>query len=1045
MNYRIFILAFLLCIQNKGSGQSYYFRHYQVENGLSNNAVICSLQDKKGFLWFGTKDGLNRFDGYTFKIFRNNSTDSQSIGNNFIHCIYEDKQGVLWVGTENGLYSYNETTENFNLLKGSLNNPVRSITMDGDGRIWCILGFTLTQYDKNKRLESYPIDRYFQATAICTAADGSLWASSDQGLLKKYIPAADSFAAYNVFAHSNRTNSFWIENIYATNQGYILVGTGTHGAKIFNTYTSDYEDIITYNPEKMGLFVRNFLQASENEIWIATESGIFIYNLSSREITNLQKKYNDPYSISDNAVYSFCKDKEGGIWASTYFGGMNYYPKPYTPFKKYFPVTNENSLSGNVIREIHQDKYGKIWIGTEDAGLNKFDTATGIFSHYQPTGKKGSISYSNIHGLLINEDELWIGTFEHGLDIMNIKTGKIIRHYAAGPGDHDLKSNFIYWITRDKNGEILLGTTVGAYIYNRQTDGFSLLDPFPLHNWYTCLLEDESGTLWAATYGNGLRSYNQVTKEVRNWLYDPADNKSISSNRVNSIFEDSHKNLWFATEGGLSRFNRKTNSFKTYTAGFPSNFILSILEDDKNNLWISTSKGLVCFNPEKESLINYTTINGILNDQFNFNSAYKDSSGRMYFGSVKGLISFKPEEIRKNEFIPPVYITSFQIFNQELNISEKGSPLKKSITYTDQVTLNYDQSTVNIGFAALNYTAPDMTEYAYKMEGLDKNWTYIKRNRTAYFTHLPTGTYLFKVKASNSSGIWKGQESKLTIVILPPWWASNYAFAGYIFMGLCLISLIVWYYHKTASEKNKRRFELLANEKEKEIFHAKIDFFTNVAHEIRTPLTLIRGPLEKVMKKSDDTPDIKNNLRIMERNTNRLIDLTGQLLDFRQAEIKGFSLNFTTANISELMEEIFSSFKSLAEQKNLSFTLSLPQSTLYAAIDLDAFNKIMNNLFSNAIKYAEKEVSVSLIPFVDSDQFFTIEFRNDGFLIPFEMREKIFEPFIRLKETNKHRGTGIGLALSKSLVQLHKGLLLIKEPENNFNVFVLSLPFNPEN
>ena len=359
------------------------------------------------------------------------------------------------------------------------------------------------------------------------------------------------------------------------------------------------------------------------------------------------------------------------------------------------------------------------------------------------------------------------------------------------------------------------------------------------------------------------------------------------------------------------------NNFKTYSNGFPSNFILSILEDNKRNLWISTSKGVVCFNIATKRLITYTTVNGTLNDQFNFNSAYKDSKGNMYFGSVKGMISFHPDEILNNEFIPPVYITGFQVFNQELNIADKGSPLKKSVTYTDKITLDYDQSTISIGFAALSYTEPEMSEYAYKMEGLDKNWTYLKRNRTAYFTHLVPGTYTFKVKASNSSGIWNQQETVLTIQILPPWWASNLAYACYTILAAIIIFYIIWYYHKRAEAKNKRKFELLAIAKEKEIFNAKIEFFTNVAHEIRTPLTLMKGPLEKVIKRSDDNPDIKNNLKIMERNTNRLIDLTNQLLDFRQTEIKGFSLNFVRANISELLEDTFTGFKFLAEQKNI--------------------------------------------------------------------------------------------------------------------------------
>ncbi|CAN5667473.1 hypothetical protein BH10BAC2_BH10BAC2_02410 [soil metagenome] len=285
----------------------------------------------------------------------------------------------------------------------------------------------------------------------------------------------------------------------------------------------------------------------------------------------------------------------------------------------------------------------------------------------------------------------------------------------------------------------------------------------------------------------------------------------------------------------------------------------------------------------------------------------------------------------------------------------------------------------------------------------------------------------------------------LTIEILPPWWASNWAYVLYIAIGLVMLRLIIWNYHKTNEAKNKRKFELLAIEKEKEIFKAKIDFFTNVAHEIKTPLTLIKGPIDKVLKKADHTPDVQHNLHIVQRNTNRLIDLTNQLLDFRQTEISGFRLNFVKANISELLEDTYTSFKSLAEQKNVHFTLTLPAVPLYAFTDLDALNKILNNLFSNAVKYAEKDAHICLLPVSDSSNFFTIQFKNDGYLIPVEMGNKIFEPFFRLKETKKQKGTGIGLALCHSLVQLHKGCICLGEPENNLNIFVLSLPLEQEN
>ncbi|HEY4290879.1 MAG TPA: two-component regulator propeller domain-containing protein [Puia sp.] len=1056
------------------AGRSFYFRHYQVEDGLSNNAVLTCVQDDKGFLWFGTKDGLNRFDGYTFKVFRHDPEDTTSIGNNFIHCLFIDNDHVLWAGTDKGLYRYDENKESFTLLPTPFLLQVNDIKMDTAGNLWFISNFNLFKYTvATQRLQRFDLDHYFEATSICTLADGSVWVSTSTGMLEKYEPAGnqsasgDRFTTVDLFTHSPKSVSNWIEHLYATRDGNILAGTSNQGVKVFYPASRQYADVLTYNPDHTEIFARNFLQTSDHECWIATESGIYIYNLNTRESTHLHKEYTDPYSISDNAVYAFCTDKEGGIWAGTYFGGVNYYPQQPVTFKKYFPENGRNSISGNVVREIIEDHYGQLWIGTEDAGLNKLDTGTGKFTNYLPTGTADGISYTNIHGLLAIGDELWIGTFEHGLDVMNIKTGKVIRKYAKGKENNMLRSNFIYCLYRSEDDDILIGTTIGAYRYSRKTDDFSLLEGMPLHNWYTSIVKDKQGVIWGATWGNGVNYYDTRTKKGGNFSYRQSDRTSLSHDRVNKIFQDSYHNLWFATEGGLCRFDPRTRSFRRLTTadGFPSNFILSIAEDDNRRLWISTTKGLVCFDIATQKLAAVLSkANGLLNDQFNFGSAFKDRNGNMYFGSVKGLISFKPGRQLKKDFSPPIYITGFQVNNKELAINKQGSPLHRSVTFTDNIVLTHSQSTFSIDFASLSYTAPEMSEYVYKMEGLDADWTYLKTNRKVYFTNLSPGEYTFTVKAAGS------KETRLVIDILPPWWTSRWAYSCYT----ALILLLIWYITRAwrlrLKEKERRRIEQLEIAKEKELYEAKMQFFTNVAHEIKTPLTLIKGPLETVIRKAGDTPDIKDSLRIMERNTGRLVDLTNQLLDFRQTEINGFSLAFTEANISAIAEDIFTSFRPLAEQKGLSFNFfnggkdsftgakdsyagtkdghagakdsSAGTKDIYAFVDTDAFNKILTNLLSNAVKYAKSKVELHIFPLRPGDPGFVIEVKNDGYLIPMEMKEKIFEPFFRLKETEKQKGTGIGLALSLSLTQLHKGSLFLKEPEENMNVFFVSIPIN---
>ena len=1043
-NKILFILLItLFTIANSLSGQPYYFRHYQVEDGLSNSTVYACLQDKKGFLWIGTKDGLNRFDGYTFKVFRSNPDDSLTIGSNLVGSLFEDKNGTLYAGTSKGLYRYNDTAENFSHINSSQGN-IRDIRMDSAGNLWYTSDVTLYKFNiKNKTQQQFNPKNYFEASSVCTAAEGDVWVSTSAGKLEKYNAATNSFTSFDVFSRSKKTTSKWIEKIYPAGQHFILVGTSNNGVKLFDTRTGQYKDILTYNPDKTEIYARDFIQNTSQEYWIATESGIFVYNMEKETFINLKKNYNDPYAISDNAVYTLYKDHEGGIWAGTYFGGINYYPKRNGAFKKYFPVNSDHSLSGNAVREICQDQYGNLWIGTEDAGLNKLDLQTDIFSNYKPTGAATDISYYNIHGLMVSDNEIWIGTFQHGLDIMDIRTGKVIRHYDAQTGKSRLIDNFVVTVYKTRSGEILVGTVAGLQRYNSSSHTFSPVPEVP-PNFIYSIFEDTKGNIWVATIGNGVYYFNPVTKEKGNIRSNPADVNSLSSNEVNSVFEDSDHDIWMATEGGgLCLYNvLKKKITKRYNTknGFPSNYVFRILEDGGKNLWITTSKGLVKLNLKTNSLQIFTKANGLISDQFNYNSGYKANDGKMYFGCLKGMISFNPADFISSDYHAPLLITGFQVYNKELNINEKGSPLAKSIIYSKKIVLKYNQSSFSIDFASLSFSAPEMSAYKYIMKGLDKDWTYLKTNRKVYFTELHPGKYVFKVKAANIDGVWSNKETKLEIEILPPFWAGTAAFIIYALLLAIIIYYIIYSYHRKTTEKNQRKMELFENEKQKQIYQAKIDFFTNIAHEIRTPLTLIKAPLERIVKKAAGNPDIGSNIKIMERNTDRLIELTNQLLDFRRIETNKFRMNFEKINITAALKEQFINFKSITDQENKKFELNIPEHSVYACVDADAFHKILTNLFTNAVKYSKHEIQINLLYVKENDDHFTIEFANDGFLISPEMKEKIFEPFYRITETKKQTGSGIGLALSRSLTELHHGKLFLKEPNNEVNTFILILP-----
>ncbi len=1033
MDHFFRLLFLLLVFRSLGQAQPYYFRHYQVENGLSNNSVFCSSQDKYGFMWFGTKDGLNRFDGYRFKTFNINSEDESSLTRDLIFSLFADKNGILWVGSQKGLYRFDAQKERLVPFIDSLHD-IFDILIDKSNQLWFISAYTVYRYNfEKKHLTAFPTDKYFNATSVCQSNDGSIWFSTTDGYLQQFDNNMQTFKPYDVFVHSPSPASRWIKKILPGKKGTIYIGTTSQGIKQFNRFTSAYKDVLTYNANKTTVFVRDILQAGDNEFWFATESGIFILNSETGIYTNLKKKSLDPYSLSDNAVYTLHKDSEGGIWAGTYFGGLNYYPKQYSSFQKYFPDYTKNSISGSAVREICEDGFGNIWIGTEDAGLNKLNPKTGKVTHFESTGSPTSIAYSNIHGLLVDKNKLWIGTFEHGLDIMDITTGKVIKHYAAGLGKNDLKSNFIVSLWQTKNGDIYIGCSDALYKYLPPTDNFERCEEVPPNIFISCIMEDHEGNVWAGTHEQGVFYFNSVTKQKGHFKNEPNNNNSLTTNTINALYEDSFNNLWFATEGGgLCKLSKDRKLFTRYTtkAGLPGNFIFKVLEDNQKNLWVTTSKGLVKLDILHNTTTVYTKAKGLLNDQFNYNSGYKDSQGKLYFGSVSGMITFKPEEFFQSKFIPPVHITGFQVHNRELEINKDSSVLKKSIVCTDKITLPYDQSSISMDFAAISFTSPEATGYSYIMEGLDKDWIYIKSNRKVYFTNLEPGTYTFKLKAANNS-IWNKQEKKLTIQILPPFWATRWAYLFYIIISASFLYYLVHTYHK-----------MITNKKEKEIYEAKIEFFTNIAHEIRTPLTLIKGPVENLTEMVNELPEIKEDVVMMERNTNRLVNLINQFLDFRQTETKGFSLDFTNVNLNEVLQEAYLTFKPLAKKRNLNYTINLPSADIYTMADVEALNKIFSNLFSNAVKYANKEVSIKLTVPTKGIEHLFIEFCNDGFTIPNEMKEKIFEPFYRLKQTLKQKGTGIGLALARSLAELHKGRLFMKVSEEKMNVFVLQLPYH---
>lgn len=1041
----IVLLNLLLLVTFSSCYGQYYFKHYQVDDGLVHNAVTAVIQDSTGLIWVGTRGGLNRFDGYTFKAYKNNNDKFGSLGNDVINCIAEDKNRMIWIATGKGIFKYNPYKEVLTELETVPKEYTNHLVVDKDNNLWFLIQFSLYKYiQAENRVENLKI----KASCIALDSNMNVWMGDNDGNIHIYKPNAKPGNRIRIVDKSLPVNARSISKIYPIGNNELLIGCFKQGLKSYNTATGLVKSLSLDGNKHEDIFVRDIAVGNDGQYWIATESGIYIYDLAANKSIRLKKRPGDPYALADNAVYAICRDNQGGMWAGTFFGGLNYYSKANARFEKYYPLPGTNAIPGNAISEICADNNGHLWIGTEDAGISKLDLKTGIFTNYTATGKKGSISYTNIHGLFSWGNELFIGPFLQGMEIMDVRTGLVTDRFKLIGDKTGPMSDFVISIYRTKNNKLLVGTAyrnAGLFEYDIQRKTFKRISQIPFNTYVYDIFEDSAGNIWTGSVKEGAFFFNPATGKRGNLRFgDTSRGKTINEFPVYNIFEDSNHALWFATTGaGLIKLgpDRKTTKRYTTANGLPSNVLYSILEDNSKHLWVSSSKGLVCFDLHTEQVKVYTQANGLITDQFNYNSAYKHTDGKMYFGSVKGMIAFDPALFSQREPSPPTYITGFQVNNMEAVPGGHNSVLPKSILYTDTVILKYDQNNFSIEFAALNFSSPGATRYKYLMKGIDQPWTYLNTNRKAYFTDLSYGTYEFIVQAESNTGSWVGQERRLVIKILPPFWKSNVAYILYLMLLGTVIFFTDRLYRQYLQRKHLRKLQLFEHEKEKEIYQAKIEFFTNITHEIQTPLTLIAGPIEWLSRKFDNEPDVKKSLRIAEKNTRRLIELASQLLDFRKTEADQFSLNFVKTDIVGLITELVAGFKEQAAANHINLNIVLPAKHFMAFVDREAFNKICTNIVSNAVKYAATQATVNIYTVNDADEYFTISFSNDGKGIPAEFKDQIFEPFVRLRG-NDRPGTGIGLSLAKSLTELHNGSLQLISGETDLIIFELKLPIH---
>ena len=931
---------------------TFSFRHYKAENGLGSNNVSSIIQDRYGFMWISTEGSLNRLDGYTFKEFNNYKTDGEKRWNNYITSLLEVKNGDIWIGADDGIYIYHPQTEVIRKFSVKADNIeitsiVNNIIKDASGNVWISTqGQGVFQYHpETKKLEQYRIivsgsTSYTHNNINCIYVDSKnrVWAAPKAGShpLLTFDRSKNCFQAYNII----QKEEISIYKIFEDSQKNIWLGTWDKGICKLDQKN---KTLIKYLSPQFGngiLHIHEINEYKPNELLIGSDDGLSLFNTQTGKQQLFTSSEIDPSSLSDKFIYPIFKDREGGIWIGTYFGGLNYLSTNSGLFERYTHSRYVNSVNGNVIGGFTEDKAGNIWIASDDGGLNCLNPKTGHFSNYMPQAGRNSISYHNVHALCMDDDKLWIGTYSGGLNVLDTKTGKFKLYNSVEGNPKTLDGASIYAIFKDRNNRIWVCSMSGVNLYNRQTDDFTRIKQFGSTT--IDIKQDNKGLIWFATQGKGIFRFNPQTNQWRNYACATGDNNSLPSNQLNCINFDNKSQLWIGTTNGLCRYDYSVEKFIPVSLNIPSNNICGIIEDN-NDLWLTTAKGLIRYNHKNNSCQVFTSSDGLLSDQFMANSGFKSSNGKIYIGTANGFNAFCPKNLVTNKFLPPVAITSLELFNKEVKVDSNGI-LPQTLGLVKRIDLSYKDNVFSLSYAGLSYITPEKNRYAYKLEGFDKDWTYVNRQNKATYTNLPAGEYVFRVKASNNDGLWNEQGASVKIVIHPPFWLTIGFKLFYFLLLVAGILLLMRYSRLRAKRRHDEEIKELNQAKEKELYNAKIQFFTMIAHEIRTPVSLIIGPLEKIMNTVFTFPDfIKNDLNIIDRNSQRLLHLVNQLLDFRKVEQGALALNYTRQNVYQLLLAIYDRFKPLVEQNQIEFSFLCPDKQFEAVVDHEAITKVVSN------------------------------------------------------------------------------------------------------
>ncbi len=1033
-----------------------HFKHITTDDGLNSNNVSTIIQDRLGFLWFGTEEGLCRYDGNAFLSFVHSKTDTLSLCNNKISSIVEDDKGNFWIGTQRGLNYFNLSTYRFSRMPthfietiGSLpikelflsSNNILYITIATDGLYaYDLNNFSLTEY-KNIPTDAATLINS-NITGIAEDENQNLWLGTTNGLEMLDVKS-------QAFSHYFTGKSISVQG-FNNDKQLVFTVEGDNSYHLKSIQDAVYKHIPVQEVNGNNK-IELFIDSHKNK-WISyRDNGLFFQGEDNEQSTFIRFNNENPNGINSNALTQIYEDREGNIWISTIDGGINFLDIN----RKEFSHINEQTHPGfenNRVRYIYQDSDNDIWIGSKMQGmLSQFSRNTNDFKHYKfNPEKKGALNDDYI--FCIAEDRpgfLWIGTKDKGLSLFNKKTGVFSQSMFRFANYNMLNTGAICALLKPDINSLWIGTGYdGVVFYNQHTGRLKQYvhsdDPSSISdNRIRAIYKDSLENIWFGT-SNGLNHYNSAKDTFIRYINVPGNAQSISGNEIICMHEDAKHRFWIGTSNGLNLFNREQKTFQAFTVedGLPNNVICGILEDDQGNLWLSTNNGLSRFNPDLQTFRNYIKEDGLQGKEFAKYVYCKTANGELYFGGNNGFNYFDPENIIDNISVPEVCISGFKIFNREVLSGKENSPLQKHITQTREITLQHRQNSVTFSYVALNYSSPSKNEYKYLMDGFDKDWNFVKNKREAIYTNLDPGTYIFKVAASNNDGVWNEKGTQVVLTILPPPWLTWWAISLYIIVVVILVVASWIYSIKRVKEK-----------KEREQNQKNLQFFINLSHEFRTPLTLILNPIAKLL--NADGVENKEAVESISLSAHKLMNLVNQLLDFRKTDLGEQEINYIEGDMVVCTQKIFSLFKEVGESKGLKLNFKSAQSSVSACFDQDKLEKILGNLLSNAIKFTPKggeiEVSISKVA-VAQKKYFTgrtarqdfaeLSVKDTGVGLSPKQKDHVFERFY--SRDDHKTGTGIGLNYTKTLVEMLGGTISVESNEGQGSVFVVRLPIGSQ-